>query len=715
MRMRNKAERFKLSLLAMILTSLLWQPALAQDELPILIPKKEHPQSLYVTLSMLEQYHYRKIALDDSLSTVIYKNYLSSLDASKSFFLKSDVEYFDRYKEELDNQLRNSKLDFGYQVFSKYRERALERYGLVEELLEKEFDFEKDEYFETDFEKAEWSDSRDDLREKWRLILKSQALSYRLADPDRSWDSISKSLNERYARQTKSIHQFNSEDVFQSYLNAVTRAYDPHTSYFSPINSENFQIEMSLSLEGIGARLTQQLDYTVVAEIVPGGPAYKSKSLHKDDKIIGVAQGEDGEFIDVIGWRLDDVVQKIRGPKGSVVKLQTLNKGELNALPDTLTLVREKIKLEDEEAQAEIIPISFDDMTFSLGVISIPSFYIDFEARSKGEKDYKSTTVDVKKLIDSVKQVGVDGLLVDLRYNGGGSLQEAIDLTGLFIPRGPVVQVKNMDGTIDQMFDKDNSQVFYDGPLAVLNNRYSASASEIFSGAIQDYNRGVILGENSFGKGTVQNLIDLNRPVSSYLNRLIAYKQSGSSSEELAELTEIRNGINNSDIKLGQLKLTLAKFYRATGSSTQKLGVLPDVHFPSPFDPESFGESSRPNALPWDEISSANFEPTDHISEDLRDRLFNMYLNDLSNDPQLKKLVTDVEDAKNESKRTSISLNIEERRKEQNEREIDDELSTEINLGDISTVAESIDKLKDDPYLKEALKLLAEMAKSKMG
>lgn len=713
--MRNLFKRLQLTgLLALAFIYVLPSAQAQSEQLEMLNPKAEHPQSLFVTLSMLEQYHYRKLSLDDSLSKVIYKNYLSSLDPSKSFFLSSDVEYFERYQEALDNQLKDARLDFGYQVFLKYRERALERYKLVPELLEKEFDFERDEYFETDYEKASWVDSREELKEKWRLILKSQALSYRLSDAERSWESIAKSLTDRYDRQTKAMYQFNSEDVFQAYLNAVARAYDPHTSYFSPITSENFQIEMSLSLEGIGARLSQQLDYTVVADIVPGGPAYKSKELHKDDKIVGVSQGDEGEFIDVIGWRLDDVVQKIRGPKGSVVRLQILKKGDVNALPDTLRLVREKIKLEDEEAKAEVIPITFDNESFRLALISIPSFYIDFEARSNGEKDYKSTTADVKKLIDSVKQIGVDGLLVDLRYNGGGSLQEAIDLTGLFIPRGPVVQVKNMDGSIDQMYDEDDNQVYYDGPLAVLNNRYSASASEIFSGAIQDYNRGVIVGENSFGKGTVQNLIDLNRPVSSYLNRLIAYKQSESSTE-LDDLISIRNGINANDIKLGQLKLTLAKFYRATGSSTQRLGVLPDVHFPSPFDPESFGESSRSNALPWDEISTANFEPTNQVSEELRDHLFNMYLTDLTNDPQLKKLVTDVEDAKNENKITSVSLNIEQRRQQQVEREARNELSTELDLGDITTEEKSVEKLREDPYLKEALKLLAEMAKSSMG
>ena len=710
---RNSAKLMVISMLLLLVPVLTFSQS-NENILSALSPKKEHPQALIVTLGLLDQYHYRKQLMNDSLSSVIFDNYMSSLDPSKSFFLKADIEYFERYRFQLDDQLNAANLDFAYQVFSKYRERALERYSLVPSILEKPFDFTIEEYFETDYDKAQWANNRDELKEKWRLLLKSQSLSYVLADPKREWDSIKSSLVSRYERQTKSIYQFNSEDVFQSYLNAVTSAFDPHTSYFSPITSQNFQIEMSLSLEGIGASLTQQLDYTVVARIVPGGPAYKGRQLQETDKIIGVAQGDDGEFVDVIGWRLDDVVQKIRGPKGTVVRLQVLPKGDLNVLPDTLRFVREKIKLEDEEAKAEVIPISFNNQNFNLGIISIPSFYIDFEERSKGAKDYKSTTRDVKLLIDSLKTVGIDGLLVDLRYNGGGSLQEAIDLTGLFIPKGPVVQVRNQDGSIDKLYDEDNNSVYYDGPLAVMNNRYSASASEIFSAAIQDYNRGLVIGENSFGKGTVQNLIDLDRPVSSYLNRLVAYQQSsaGMSTDELAKL---KNEITSGDLKLGQLKMTLAKFYRATGSSTQRLGVIPDIHFPTPFDPNIFGESSRENALPWDEISAAPFTPTNEVSEKLRDQLYQIYLKDLNTDPQLKELVEEVEEAKKDNLNTKLSLNLEMRKSEESQRKAQSDLATELDLGEVSTSEEAASKLKEDPYLKEALKLLAELSKTKVG
>ncbi|MDH5608973.1 MAG: carboxy terminal-processing peptidase, partial [Cyclobacteriaceae bacterium] len=587
------------------------------------------------------------------------------------------------------------------------RDRALERYAIVNELLEKEFDFSEDEYFETDYEKATWSANREQLKDRWRLILKSQAISYKLAGKE--WPAIQQALKERYKRQTRSIYQYNSEDVFQSYMNAITSAYDPHTSYFSPISSQNFQIEMSLSLEGIGARLSQQLDYTVVADVVPGGPAYKSKVLQPEDKIIGVAQGDEGEFIDVIGWRLDDVVQKIRGPKGSVVRLQILKKGDLNALPDTLRLVREKIKLEDEAAQAELIPFTIGETTYNLGVITVPSFYLNFEDRSQGLEDYKSTTRDVKTLIEDLKGRGMDALMIDLRFNGGGSLQEAIDMTGLFIPRGPVVQVKNVDGSVESLYDEDGNTVFYDGPLMVLTNRYSASASEIFSGAIQDYNRGMVVGENSFGKGTVQNLIDLDRPVLSYITRLASYRQA--SNRDVSELIELRNQIQSGEVKLGQLKLTLAKFYRATGSSTQRVGVVPDVMFPTPFDHDAFGESSRPNALPWDEIPSSKFVRTNQVTDQSRDQLYKVYLSDLMTDEQLKKLTEEIEEVKSDQLNTRISLNVETRRAEEEQERASANVKTVLPEG-LTTEAYS-EKLADDAYLKEGLRLLAELTGKK--
>lgn len=656
------------------------------DTLKVLEPKEEHPSEAYVITNLLKQIHYRKLPLSDSISSVIFDNYFESLDPSKAYFFASDVASFEAYRNKLDNQIPSGELQFAYDVFDVYRKRALKQIDYVFSLLETEFDFSKDETYTFDREHADWPSSQEERNEIWRKIIKNQAISYKLAG--KTWNDIAESLTKRYKRIQKAIYQYNSEDVFQSYMNAYTNAYDPHTNYFSPPDAENFQIDMSLSLEGIGARLMQNLDYTQVADIIPGGPAYKSKKLHKDDKIIGVAQGDDGEFLDVIGWRLDDVVAKIRGAKGSVVRLQILRASDgTSGLPDTLRLVRDKINLEQQAAKSEMIPISEGNTSYNLGVITVPSFYLNFEEWRAGKKDYRSTTRDVKKLITDLREQGMDGLLIDLRFNGGGSLQEAIELSGLFIPKGPVVQVRNYDQSVDRMDDEDGGKVFYDGPLAVLVNRGSASASEIFSGAIQDYKRGLIIGESTFGKGTVQNIVDLSRY------------------------------IKKPDLNLGQIKMTLAKFYRVTGSSNQRVGITPDVQFPSMYSAEDFGEASRDNALPWDEISSADFRPTNAISGALLDHLNELYREDLNTDADLQKLLRDIEKARENRNKKSISLNIETRRSESEKNDDGKEQDLEVAVDDTEVSKEETtdQKLKKDPYLKESLKLLAAMKKFKIG
>ncbi len=656
-----------------------------EDTLKALEPKPEHASETFVIVNLLNRYHYNKVTLNDSLSSVVYDNYFDALDPNKSYFLKSDLDYFEKYRYTIDDHLPEGNLGFAYQVFSLYRERSLERMEYIKEALKKEPDFNADEYFETDREKVPWSNTREELNVVWNKIIKNQALGYKISGKE--WEDISESLAKRYQRLEKALYQYNSEDVYQAYMNAFTGAYDPHTDYFSPVAKENFQIDMSLSLEGIGAQLTQQLDYTKIADIIPGGPAYKSKFLQKDDRIVGVAQGDDGEFIDVIGWRLDEVVQKIRGPKGSVVRLQIIKHNkDINGLTDTLRLVRDKIKLEKSAAKAEIIPLTENNRTYNLGVVTIPSFYINFDEMNRGVKNYKSTTRDVRLLVDSLKVEGIDGLMIDLRYNGGGSLQEAIELTGLFIPQGPVVQVRNTDNSVDVMKDEDDGEVFYDGPLAVLTNRYSASASEIFSGAIQDYRRGIVVGENTFGKGTVQNLIDLGR----YMKQ--------------------------EDVELGQLKMTLAKFYRVTGSSTQRIGVAPDIEFPSPYEDEIFGESGRPTALPWDEIAGAKFKATHQIDNEMIEKLEKLYGKHLERDEDLKELVADIKKAKEIRNETRISLNLDQRKAR--DKQINggqEDLSTSIEQSEVFTDEENREKLSEDPYLKEGLRLLAELAKSKVG
>ncbi|MEO8400162.1 MAG: carboxy terminal-processing peptidase, partial [Ignavibacteriaceae bacterium] len=475
-----------------------------------------------------------------------------------------------------------------------------------------------------------------ELNEIWRKRVKNDALSLKLAGKD--WKSTSKTLKKRYDNFRKNIVQYSSEDVFQLIMNSYSEALDPHTNYLSPISSDNFKIDMSLSLEGIGAQLQQDDDYTKVNEIIPGGPAFKSNLLHRDDKITGVAQGEEGEMVDVIGWRLTDVVQLIRGPKGTIVRLQILEAEDgPNALPQEIKIVRDKVKLEEQSAKKDVIEIKNDNHAYKLGVISIPKFYADFEAQQKGVKDYKSTTRDVKNLIGELKKENVDGLIIDLRNNGGGALNEAIDLTGLFIKDGPVVQVKSADGKVDVGDDPD-PQIYYEGPLAVLVNRFSASASEIFTGAIQDYGRGIIIGEQTYGKGTVQNLIDLNRV------------------------------IPNQQEKMGQLKLTIAKYYRINGGSTQNKGVIPDIGFPSAFDSKDFGESSEPSALPWDQINSTQFKPYADISK-LIPILLQKHKERFEKSLEFDYLNEDIEEYKQSREKQFVSLNEEVRRKEKDELE----------------------------------------------
>ena len=660
------------------------------DTLAVLKPASKHLKETYLVTTLLNRNHYRKLPLDDSLSTVIYNNYLESLDNNKAYFLKSDIEYFDKYKEQLDDDIRRGNVDVAFQIFRMFRERANTRLNYVFSLIEKGFDYSIEESIPSEDLNQFWAETNEEVNERWRKIIKSQAVNLKLAKKDD--EEIKETLTKRYKRYRKGINQYNSDDVFQFFMNSYTESFDPHTNYFSPISSENFKINMSLSLEGIGARLTQRLDYTLVDEIIAGGPAYKSKAIHKNDKIVAVAQGDDDEFVDVIGWRLQDVVQLIRGPKGSVVRLQLI-KGDaaINALPDTLRLVRDKIKLEEQSAKAEIIPLTEGNDQFKLGVITIPSFYINFDEARSGVKDYKSTTRDVKKLLEELQQKEVDGILIDLRYNGGGSLKEAIDLTGLFIQDGPVVQVRNTDGSVNIKKDVDRS-IQYNGPLAVLINRFSASASEIFAGAIQDYQRGIIVGEQSFGKGTVQNLIGLN------------------------QLFPADND------KMGQLKLTLAKFYRVSGSSTQNIGVLPDIKFPAYIESNEFGESSRPNSLPWDMITTSNYYPTNNISPELITKLKMLYEEHLNSDPGLKELLTEIEEAKRARASDVISLNLEQRQKELDESE---ERKNKANAGleasagkynaEVTFSEENNEKLGEDPYLKEGLRLLAELVKSKIG
>ena len=658
------------------------------DSNKVLMPTEYHSKVNMKITPLLTRHHYSRVKLNDSLSSTIFDNYIESLDNNKLYFLKSDIESFEKYRYEIDNYLRTGNLDAAYEIFNIYKKRLTERIEYTIERLKTEFDFNKDEYLEIDDKYSKWASNKEELDDLWRKRIKNEALNSIL--DDKTWEETSENLTKRYKRFHKVLLQYKTEDVFQIYMNAFAESVDPHTTYFSPKTSDTFKINMSQSLEGIGAQLRSENDYTKVVRIIPGGPAAKSGLLDEDDRIKAVGQGVDGELIDVVGWRIDDVVQLIRGDKGTTVKLEILKADATPDMPsETITILRDKVKLEEQSAKKEVIEIQEDDVTYKLGVIDLPTFYIDFEARRKGDRNYKSTTRDVKKLIQELKEEKVEGIIIDLRNNGGGALDEAIELTGLFIEDGPVVQVKNIGNSIDVGTDPDKN-IIYDGPLAVLINRFSASASEIFSGAIQDYGRGVVIGEQTYGKGTVQNLWDLKR---------------------------FLPGVKD---KLGQVKLTMAKYYRITGSSTQHLGVVPDIEFPTPVDPLEFGESARESALPWDQIKPTSFKKYGDLTSFLP-VLKEKHEQRMNTNPELQYLLEDIEEIKLKRLKTSFTLNKEKRAAERAEakkkRELRDEQrqeNSDIEIVDKEEV--NVRNIKvDDPLLEEAGHILANLILMTIG
>ena len=633
---------------------------------------------------LLDNNHYRKIHFNDSLSSVVFDAYFKELDNNKFYFLASDIQSFEKYRLVLDDLTRAENVAPAFEIYKVFQERYRTRLkDVIDNLAGQNFDYSLEEYYETDRDKAAWAGTKEELNDVWRKIVKSQALSLKLTG--KKPEEIAEVLKKRYVRLQRSFEQLNGEDIFSIYMNCITEAYDPHTNYLSPKATDLFKQSMTLSLEGIGAQLQTDNDYTKVIAILPGGPAEKSNQLHPNDLITGVAQGN-GEMVDVIGWRIDEVVKLIKGPKGSPVRLQVLPvQSGLNGPPVILSFIREKVKLEDQAAKKKIINYSVNGKTLKMGVISLPSFYMDFEAYSKGDPNYRSTTRDVKKLIQELQTEGIEGIVMDLRNNGGGSLTEAIDLTGLFIKDGPVVQVKNSADRVEVGLDDDKG-IAYDGPLVVLTNRFSASASEIFAGAIQDYHRGVIAGESTYGKGTVQTVIDLDRFI----------KDTN---------------------KVGELKLTFQKFYRVTGSSTQHKGVTPDILFPSALKAEQFGESASPSALPWDVIKKTEFQKTPDITDKLVAGLSSNYQDRLKFDPTLKRYAGEINDMKKNLSETKISLNETKRKQEMEEAEkkkaASEDLSTKIPSKE-GLSSDDLSKLKDE-YLREGLLILADLVTRRIG
>lgn len=580
------------------------------------------------------RYAYRPRALDDALSADMYKKYLETLDAGKQYFTAQDVAKFDAFKTKFDDAIKSGDLSPAYAIFATFKQRVDARVTYARGLLKQNiFSFDGPDRFEYDREKAPWATDEATLDTLWKQSVRNDYLRLKLAG--KKPEDIVKTLDKRYANLGKSYSELKGEDVFQYFLNSYANTIDPHTDYFTPKSADNFNMTMSLSLEGIGAVLQKQDDVVAIREVIPGGPVARGGLLKPGDRIVGVGQGESGAMEDVIGWRIDDVVSKIRGAKGTKVRLDVIPaEAGLDSKPNRFVLVRDKVRLEDQAAKSEIIniPAAGSAPAKRIGVIKLPGFYQDFEGRRKNANDYASATRDVGKLLTKLRADKVDGVVLDLRGNGGGSLTEAIELTGLFIDRGPVVQVRESGGRVSVEGDSD-SGIAWEGPLAVLINRGSASASEIFAGAIQDYGRGLIIGETSFGKGTVQNLVDLDRWPA------------------------------NEGPRFGQVKLTIAQFFRVSGSSTQNKGVVPDIAFPASVDATEYGESTYDNALPWTKIASVphvnygNFAP-------LLPKLEALHNTRIAGDKEFQWFEQDVKQFREERAKKSVSLNEAERRAE---------------------------------------------------
>jgi carboxyl-terminal processing protease len=579
--------------------------------------------------SILEENHYGKTPIDDKFSSQVFDRYLDFLDGQRSYFLASDLTEFEQYRYRFDDMIRTGEIEPGYLIFARFQQRNRERINYALSLLGTEPDWTVNENFVFDREKAHWPASTAEMNDLWRKRVKNDAISLLLTGKD--WKEASEILRKRYDRVLKRIDQITPEDVFENLMNAYARSFDPHSSYFSPRNSEEYRIQMSLNYEGIGASLQLVDDYVTIMNVIEGGPAAVAGTLKINDRITGVGQGKSGPITDVIGWRLDDVVQLIRGKGGTVVRLQVLPAGAAPGSGEKqLDFVRNKVTLEAQAAHKEVRTIKRGDRELKVGVITVPGFYQDIQAQSEGDKDYRSTTRDVRRLIGELQAEKVDGLVLDLRGDGGGYLPEATALTGLFVDHGPVVQLKDTTGRTEVLDDPEPTRA-YDGPIAVLVDRFSASASEIFAAAIQDYHRGLILGQRTFGKGTVQNLLPLDRWSPRPVN--------------------------------GQLTVTIGKFYRITGESTQLRGVEPDLALPSAIDIDEVGESALPAALPWDRIAGVPF----HVDNRSGPPLATLEVDEnarAQKDPDYRWLVSDIAAIESIRKEKSVSLNLKLRREE---------------------------------------------------
>jgi carboxyl-terminal processing protease len=632
---------------------------------------------------ILEETHYSREVIDDNFSRQVFQRYLEFLDPEHSYFLASDVQEFSVYKDQFDDMIHSGDIDPGFLIFDRFKQRNRERMQYAIGLLKSQPDWNTTASYDFDRDHAAWPATEADMDQLWKRRVTNDALSLMLAG--KTWPQAAQLLRKRYQTVIERVDQIKPEDVFEDLMNAYARTYDPHTSYFSPLNSEEYRIQMSLNYEGIGASLQLIDNYVTVMNVIQGGPAAVAGTLKPNDRITGVGQGPAGPMTDVVGWRLDDVVQLIRGKAGTAVRLQLLPAGAAPGSKERVVeFVRNKVTLKAQEAQSKLQTVTDHGRTYKIGVITVPSFYEDIAAENAGDPNYRSTTRDVLRLLQKLQAQHIDGLVLDLRDNGGGYLPEATALTGLFIPHGPVVQLRDRNGHIEVLDDPEQGPA-YTGPLTVLVNRLSASASEIFAGAIQDYHRGLIVGQNTFGKGTVQNLVPLDRW-----------------SDQPVD---------------GQLTVTIGKFYRVTGESTQHRGVVPDVQLPSPIDPKDIGEADQPNSLPWDRISGVPFKTSTGMEavpsvaqldadETARTR----------HDANYQWLLADINTIDALRGQHTVSLNLTERREERTREDktmlsLDNKRRAALGLPPL-TSAEQIDKGKDkipDVILDQAADITADM------
>lgn len=622
------------------------KPQQLVEGIPNIKPDEQQSLVCKEVVALIENYNYKKIKLNDSISSLILDKYVKALDPSKYYFLASDIKYFDQFRNTLDDDFRNGDLSAPFYIFNIYLKRYSEWVDFSLKNINAKYTFSGTDSYVYDREKLPWVASRVAMDDVWQKRLKYEMINLQIAGTAEAKNI--ETLTKRYQNLKSQVTKINNQDVFQTLMDAFTESIDPHTNYFNPSNAAAFNEDMARSFDGIGARLNLENEVVKIAEIIPGGPAFKSKLLSAGDRIVAVAQGN-GEFEDIIGWRIDASVAKIKGPKGTTVRLKVIPVGqELSAKPVIISLVREKIILEDQSAKKEVKTVQSNGKAYKIGVISVPAFYADFKAASAGDPNYKSTTRDVRLLIDTLKNRDkVDAIVMDLRSNGGGSLVEAIDLTGLFIDRGPVVQVKDLKGRIEVTEDT-NPGAAWEGPFGVMVDRLSASASEIFAGAIQDYGRGIIMGTQTYGKGTVQSSIDLNKLLNpSMLQKLASL---------INKNTVVKAGDEKAAPQLGQINLTMAKFYRVNGSSTQHKGVMPDVVFPSIYPLDKIGEDTEPSALPWDVIPKSNFTPIADLST-VKTTLVNRHKERMEKSLDYKILNQDIADMQKRDKETSVTLN----------------------------------------------------------